>query len=63
MTPFYSLHVAPKQDYLHSIHFCSFPFLYFKTSNQGYLGCVCFGVKPFQEMVLHLSACLVAHGK
>src|SRR6266702_3783618 len=37
MIPFNSLHVAPKQNYLHSIHFHSFPFLYFKTSNQGYL--------------------------
>ena len=27
------------------------------------LGCVCFGVKPFQEMILHLTVCLVAHGK
>ena len=37
MITFHSLHVAPKQDYLHSIHFYSFPFLYFKTSNQGCL--------------------------
>ena len=37
MFPFHSFHVNPKQDYLHSIHFHSFPFLYFKTSNQGYL--------------------------
>ena len=37
MIPFHSLHVAPKQDYLHFIHFHSFPFLYFKASNQGYL--------------------------
>ena len=37
MILFYSIHVALKQDYLHSIHFYSFPFLYFKTSNQGYL--------------------------
>ena len=37
MISFHSLHVTPKQDYLHSIHFHSFPFLYFKTSNQGYL--------------------------
>ena len=35
--PFHSLHLAPKQDYLHFIHFHSFPFFYFKTSNQGYL--------------------------
>ena len=34
---FYSLHVAPKQDYIHFIHFHSFPFIYFKTCNQGYL--------------------------
>ena len=37
MISFHSVHVIPKQDYLHSIHFHSFPFLYFKTSNQGYL--------------------------
>ena len=37
MIPFYSLHIAPKQDQLYSIHFHSFPFLYFKTSKQGYL--------------------------
>ena len=37
MILFHSLHIAPKQDYLHSIHFHFFPFLYFKTSNQGYL--------------------------
>ena len=37
MISFHSLHVAPKQDYLRSIHFHSFPFLYFKTSNQGCL--------------------------
>ena len=37
MISFYSFHVTPKQDYLHSIHFHSFPFLNFKTSNQGYL--------------------------
>ena len=24
---------------------------------------VCFGVKPFQEMILHLTVYLVAHGK
>ena len=35
--PFHSLHVTLKQDYLNSIHFQSFPFLYFKTSNQDYL--------------------------
>ena len=35
--PFHSLHLAPKQDYLHSIYFHLFLFLYFKTSNQGYL--------------------------
>ena len=34
MIPFHSLHVTLKQDYLHFIHFHSFPFL---TSNQGYL--------------------------
>ena len=28
MFPFHSFHVNPKQDYLHSIHFHSFPFLY-----------------------------------
>ena len=27
------------------------------------LGYVCFGVKPFQETILHSSVCLVAHGK
>ena len=37
MILFHFLYVAPKQDYLHSIHFHSFPFLYFKTYNQGYL--------------------------
>ena len=37
MILFHSLHVTPKQDYLHSIYFHLFPFLYFKTSNQGYL--------------------------
>ena len=37
MIPFHSLHVAFKQDYLYSIHFHSFPFVYFKISNQGYL--------------------------
>ena len=37
MIPFHSLHVTPKQDYLYFIHFHFFPFLYFKTSNQGYL--------------------------
>ena len=37
MIPFHFLHVTPKQDYLHSIHFHSFPFLNFKISNQGYL--------------------------
>ena len=37
MISFYSLHIAPKQDYLHSIHFHLFSFLYFKTPNQGYL--------------------------
>ena len=37
MIPFHSLYVASKQDYLHSIHFYSFLFLYFKTSNRGYL--------------------------
>ena len=28
-----------------------------------FLGCICFDVKPFQEMILHLTVCLVAHGK
>ena len=37
MIPFHSLHVAPKQDYLNSINFHSFPFVHFKTSNQGCL--------------------------
>ena len=37
MISFHSLHVASKQYYLHSIHFHSFSFLYFKISNQGYL--------------------------
>ena len=37
MIVFHSLHVAPKQDYLDSIHFHSFQFLYFKKSNQDYL--------------------------
>ena len=37
MISFISLHVTPKQDYLHFIHFHSFPFLYIKTSNQCYL--------------------------
>ena len=37
MIVFHSSHVAPKQDYLHSIHFHSFPLFYFKTSNQNYL--------------------------
>ena len=37
MIQFHSLHVAPKQNYLHSILFHLFPFLYFKTSNQGSL--------------------------
>ena len=46
MIPFHSLHVAPKQDYLHSIYFHSFPFLYFKTSNQGYL-------IPFHYILFH----------
>ena len=33
-------------SYLHSIHFHSFPFLYFKTSNQGYL-------IPFHSILFH----------
>ena len=37
MISFHSLYVDPKQDYLHSIHLHSFPFVYFKTSNQSYL--------------------------
>ena len=37
MISFHSLYVTPKQDYLHSIHFHSFLFLYFKTSDQSYL--------------------------
>ena len=46
MIPFHSLHVAPKQDYLYSIHFYSFPFLYFKTSNQYYF-------IPFHSILFH----------
>ena len=46
MIPFHSLHVAPKEDYLHSIHFHSFSFLYFKTSNYGYL-------IPFHSIIFH----------
>ena len=46
MILFHSLHVTPKQDYLHSIHFHSFPFLYFKTSNQCYL-------IPFHSILFH----------
>ena len=46
MILFHSLHVTPKQDYLHSIHFYSFPFLHFKTSNQGYL-------IPFHSILFH----------
>ena len=46
MIPFHSLHVAPKQDYLHSIHFHSSPFVYFKTSNQDYL-------IPFHSILFH----------
>ena len=46
MILFHSLYVAPKQDYLHSIHFYSFPFFYFKTSNQGYL-------IPFHSIFFH----------
>ena len=45
MIPFHS-HVAPKQDYLDSIYFHSFPFFYFKTSNQGYL-------IPFHSIFFH----------
>ena len=37
MIQFHSLYVTSKQDYLHSIYFHPFPFLNFKTSNQGYL--------------------------
>ena len=37
MFQFHSLYVTFKQDYLYSIHFHPFPFLYFKISNQGYL--------------------------
>ena len=43
MIQFHSLHVALKQDYLHSIHFNSF---IFKTSNQGYL-------IPFHFILFH----------
>ena len=43
MIQFHSLHVALKQDYLHSIHFHSF---IFKTSNQGYL-------IPFHFILFH----------
>ena len=46
MIPFYSLNVALKQVYLHSIHFHLFPFFYFKTSNQGYLN-------PFHFIIFH----------
>ena len=46
MIPFHSLHVTPKQDYLHSIHFHFFSFLYSKTSNQGYL-------IPFHSILFH----------
>ena len=46
MILFHSLHVTPKQDYLHSIYFHLFPFLYFKTSNQGYL-------IPFHSILFH----------
>ena len=41
--PFHSL--LPSRA-LHSIHFHSFPFLYFKTSNQGYL-------IPFHSILFH----------
>ena len=37
MSLFFPLYVTPKQDYLHFIRLYSFPFLYFKTSKQGYL--------------------------
>ena len=37
MILFNFLYITLKQNYLHSIHFHSFLFLYFKTSNQGYL--------------------------
>ena len=33
MNSFHSLYITQKQDYLHSIHFHSFLFVYFKTSN------------------------------
>ena len=46
MILFHSFHVDSKQDYLHSIHFHSFLFLYFKTSNQGYL-------IPFYSILFH----------
>ena len=36
MIPFHSFHVTSKQDYLHSIHFYSFPF-HFKKNIQSYL--------------------------
>ena len=51
MIQFHFLHVTPKQDYLHSIHFYAFPFLYFKTSNQGYL-------IPFHFILFHSSPLL-----
>ena len=47
MIPFHSLHVAPKQDYFHS-----FPFLYFKTTNQGYLGSVWEFIKGWNRMII-----------
>ena len=46
MISFHFLYVTPKQDYLHSIYFHSFPFLNFKTSNQGYL-------IPFHSILFH----------
>ena len=46
MILFHFLYVTPKQDYLHFIHFYSFPIFYFKTSNQGYL-------IPFHSILFH----------
>ena len=54
MILFHSLHVTPKQDYLHSIHFYSFPFLHFKTSNQGYL-------IPFHSILFHSFSLIKFH--
>ena len=61
MIPFHSLHVAPKQDYLNSINFHSFPFLHFKTSNQGCLislHSILFHSFPLLKYILFLSISL-----